>query len=66
MSSVETTIQTIQDGMKKISDNMKIISTGIGQMKQTSLKDVVKEGQLDKFKLSEDKVDEMNRRNQRI
>ena len=39
MSSLETIIQSIQDGMKRISD-------GIGQLKQESFKDVVKEEHL--------------------
>ena len=62
MSSVETTSQSIQDGMKRINDLMKVIGVGMGQMKQTSFKDVVKEGQLENFKLDENTADEMNRR----
>ena len=53
MTSVETTIQSIQEGMKKISD-------GINQLKQECFKDLVKEGQLDNFKLDEDAEEEMN------
>ena len=60
MTSVETTIQSIQDGMKKISDGMKIFNIGIGQMKQISFMDIVKEQKLDNFKLDEDAEEEMS------
>ena len=59
MTSVETTIQSIQDGMKKINDGMKIFNIGIGQMKQISFMDIVKEQKLDNFKLDEDAEEDM-------
>ena len=54
MSNVETTIQSIQDGLEKIND-------GIGQMMETAFKDVVKEEQLENFMLDEDVEDKMAR-----
>ena len=55
MSSVETTIQSIQDEMKKIS-------AGIEQLKQTSFIDIVKEEQLKNFRLDSKVANEMDRR----
>ena len=55
MSSVETTIEYIQDGMKKIS-------VGIEKLKQAGFTDVVREEQLEKGELAENKADEMSRR----
>ena len=57
MSSIETTLKNIQDGMNKINE-------GIEQLKQISFKDIVKEEQLKKFKIDDnnDKADEMSRK----
>ena len=55
MSVIEKTIQSIQDGMK-------IISEGINQLKQKSFIDIVREEQLEKFKLNDAQADEMHRK----
>ena len=55
MSSVETTIQFIQDGMKKISD-------GISQVKHAAFTDFVKEQKLEDFMIDDEKEGNMKKK----
>ena len=54
MSRVGTTIQSMQEGMKKIND-------GMIHLQETSFRDIVKEDQLENFVLEDEEADEMSR-----